>query len=305
MTVTTPIKNANRSLTDELLKQMRQYGRLMRLDKPIGIWLLMWPTLWALWIAGDGRPTPHVFIVFVLGVVIMRSAGCVMNDFADREIDGKVERTKDRPLATGQVTAVEAMVLFAALLLIAVALVLTLDPLTQALAVVGAALTVVYPFMKRFIAAPQLILGAAFGWGVPMAFAAETGEVPRLAWLIFLTAVIWAVIYDTMYAMADREEDRKIGIKSTAILFGSADVFIVMMLQIVMLLGLLLIGAAAKLDGWYTGSVVVAAVFMFYQFMLIRDRDPAGCFAAFLNNRYVGAAVFAGIVLDYVFRPVT
>ncbi len=304
MPATTPVKNAHRSLGDDLLNQMRQYGRLMRLDRPIGIWLLLWPTLWALWIASEGRPTPHVFIVFVLGVIVMRSAGCVMNDVADRHIDGAVARTRDRPLAAGQVTAVEAIVLFVALVLIAVALVLTLDRLTQMLAVVGAGLTVLYPFTKRFIAAPQLILGAAFGWSVPMAFAAETGEIPRLAWLIFLTTVIWVVIYDTMYAMADRDDDLKIGVKSTAILFGSADVFIVMMLQVVMLLGLLLIGAVAKLDAWYAGAVIVAAAFMLYQFFLIRDRDPAGCFRAFLNNRFVGASVFAGIVLAYTFRPV-
>ena len=302
--MTTPIKNTNLAVTDELLNQVRQYSRLMRLDRPIGIWLLMWPTLWALWIAGDGRPTPHVFIVFVLGVLIMRSAGCVVNDLADRKIDGQVERTRDRPLATGQVTAVEAIVLFVALSLIAIALVLTLNPLTQSLAVVGAALTIVYPFMKRFIAAPQLVLGAAFGWGVPMAFAAETSEIPRLAWLIWLTAVVWAVIYDTMYAMADREDDVKIGVKSTAILFGTADVFIVMMLQIVMLLALLLIGATAKLGIWYTGGVVVSALFMFYQFMLIRERQPAKCFQAFLNNRLIGASVFIGIVLEYTFRPI-
>jgi len=304
MPMTTPIKNPNRSLSDELLNQGRQYARLMRLDRPIGIWLLLWPTLWALWIAGEGRPTPHVFVVFVLGVIIMRSAGCVMNDFADRDFDGAVERTKDRPLATGQVTAVEAIVLFIALALIAVALVLTLNRLTQVLAVVGAALTIVYPFMKRIIAAPQLVLGAAFGWGVPMAFAAETGELPRLAWLVWLTAVVWGVIYDTMYAMADREDDRKIGVKSTAILFGTADVFIIMLLQIVMLLGLLLIGAAAKLGSWYMLSVFVAALFMLYHFMLIRTRASAECFQAFLNNRFVGAAIFIGIVLDYTFRPI-
>ena len=302
--MTTPIKNPNRSLSSELLHQGQQYARLMRLDRPIGIWLLLWPTLWALWIASEGRPTPHIFIVFVLGVIIMRSAGCVMNDFADRDFDAAVERTKDRPLATGEVTPAEAIVLFVALSLIAVALVLTLDPLTQKLAVVGAMLTILYPFMKRFIAAPQLILGAAFGWGIPMAFAAETGGVPRLAWLIWLTAVVWSVIYDTMYAMADREDDRKIGVKSTAILFGSADVFIVMLLQIVMLLGLLLIGAAAKLGVWYTASVVIAGVFLFYQFILIRAREPAACFQAFLNNRFVGATIFAGIMLDYTFRPI-
>jgi len=304
MPTTAPIKNANRSLTRELSQQLRLYARLMRLDRPIGIWLLMWPTLWALWIAGEGRPSPHVFIVFVLGVIIMRSAGCVMNDFADRKIDGSVERTKNRPLAAGEVAPAEALVLFVALSLIAVALVLTLDRLTQMLAIVGAALTIVYPFMKRFIAAPQLILGAAFGWGVPMAFAAETGEVPRLAWLIWLTVVVWAVIYDTMYAMADREDDRRIGVKSTAILFGPADVFIIMLLQVVMLLGLLLIGSAAKLGPWYTGSVGLVALFMLYQVALIRDRKPDGCFRAFINNRFIGATVFAGILLGYTFQPV-
>ena len=302
MLTTTPIKNANRSLTQELLQQLRHYARLMRLDRPIGIWLLMWPTLWALWIAGEGRPSPHVFIVFVIGVIIMRSAGCVMNDLADRKIDGAVERTKNRPLATGEVTPAEAVVLFAALSLIAVALVLTLDRYTQSLAIIGGALTIIYPFMKRFIAAPQLILGAAFGWGVPMAFAAETGEVPRLAWLIWLTVVVWAVIYDTMYAMADREDDIRIGVRSTAILFGPADVFIIMMLQIVMLLGLLLIGSAAKLGSWYAGSIGLVALFMLYQLALIRDREPDGCFRAFLNNRFIGATVFAGIVLDYTFQ---
>jgi 4-hydroxybenzoate polyprenyltransferase len=305
MPATTPLKNPNGSLTDELLRQAQQYARLMRLDRPIGIWLLLWPTLWALWIAGDGRPTPHIFVVFVLGVIIMRSAGCVMNDFADRDFDGDVERTKDRPLATGQVTPAEAIVLFLALSLVAIALVLTLNRLTQMLAVAGAALTVVYPFMKRIMPAPQLVLGAAFGWGVPMAFAAETGELPRLAWLVWLTAVVWAVIYDTMYAMADRDDDLRIGVKSTAILFGTADVFIIMMLQIVMLLGLLLIGVAAELGAWYIVSVAIATVFMLYQFVLIRDREPAACFRAFLNNRYVGMTVFIGIVLDYTFRPLT
>jgi 4-hydroxybenzoate polyprenyltransferase len=303
MPASTPLKDPNRSLAHELAEQGRLYARLMRLDRPIGIWLLLWPTLWGLWIAGAGRPTPHVFIVLVLGVVIMRSAGCVINDFADRNFDGAVERTRDRPMATGEVTAVEAIVLFLALSLIAIALVLTLNRLTQLLAIVGAMLTIVYPFMKRFIAAPQLFLGAAFAWGVPMAFAAETGEVPRLAWLIWLTALIWGVIYDTMYAMADRADDSGIGIKSTAILFGNADVFIVMMLQIIMLLGLLLIGAAAKLGGWYSSGVGIAAAFMFYEFLLIRSRDPQRCFNAFLNNRFVGAAVFAGIVLDYTFQP--
>jgi 4-hydroxybenzoate polyprenyltransferase len=295
-------QNPNRSLLAELGNQTRQYAMLMRLDKPIGIWLLLWPTLWGLWIAGAGRPDPNIFIVFVIGVIIMRSAGCVINDFADRKIDQQVSRTKDRPLASGAVAPAEALVLFIALGLIAIALVLTLDPLTQALAVVAAVLTISYPFMKRLIAAPQLILGAAFGWSIPMAFAAQTGEIPRLAWLIWLAVVVWAVIYDTMYAMVDREDDLKLGIKSTAILFGDTDVFIISLLQLILMLAFWLIGAAAQLGAWYFSSTLVAGLFFAYQYLLIRKRQPERCFRAFLNNHYVGAAIFIGILLDYTFR---
>ena len=195
-----------------LIDQARQYARLMRLDRPIGTWLLLWPTLWGLWIAGSGRPQARHFLVFVAGVIVMRSAGCVINDFADRHIDGKVRRTSDRPLAAGKVAPVEALVLFAVLGLIALALLLMLNPLARLLALGAAVLTVVYPFSKRWLAAPQFVLGAAFGWGIPMAFAAETGVVPRLAWLLWLCVVVWAVIYDTMYAMADREDDLRIGV---------------------------------------------------------------------------------------------
>jgi len=295
----------DRSLTAELATQARQYAMLMRLDKPIGIWLLLWPTLWGLWIAAEGHPDPRIFLIFVIGVVVMRSAGCVLNDFADRNIDAKVSRTQDRPLANGSVAPAEAMVLFIALSLIAIALVLTLDPLTQALAIVAAVLTILYPFMKRLIAAPQLILGAAFGWSIPMAFAAQTGEIPRLAWLIWLAAVVWAVIYDTMYAMVDRDDDLKLGIKSTAILFSSADVFIVTLLQVILMLAFWLIGAAAQLGAWYFACTVVAGLFFVYQYRLIREREPAACFRAFLNNRYVGATIFIGIALDYLFNVAT
>ena len=298
-------QNSNQSLLAELTHQMRQYALLMRLDKPIGIWLLLWPTLWGLWIAGEGHPDPHVFLVFVVGVIVMRSAGCVINDFADRNIDNQVSRTMDRPLASGTVTPAEAIVLFIALGLIAIALVLTLDPLTQALAIVAALLTILYPFMKRLIAAPQLILGAAFGWSIPMAFAAQSGEIPRLAWLIWLTVVIWAVIYDTIYAMVDREDDLKLGIKSTAILFGSADVFIITLLQIIMMLAFWLIGAAAHLGIWYFTATLIAGLFFIYQYLLIRQRQPDACFRAFLNNHYVGATIFIGILLDYTFRLTT
>lgn len=282
---------------------LRQYARLMRLDRPVGIWLLLWPTLWALWISGDGRPQAAIFSVMVLGVVVMRSAGCVINDWADRDLDPQVERTRDRPLAAGLVSPQEALGLFVALSLVAVALALQLNRLAQLLAVAGGLLTVVYPFMKRVIAAPQLVLGAAFGWSVPMTFAAQTDAVPRLAWLLWLAVVVWALIYDTMYAMADRADDLKAGVKSTAILFGNADVFIVSLLMILLVLALALAGQMAALGPWYFGSLLVAAVLMLHERRLIGDRDPARCFQAFLHSHWVGAAVFAGILLDYTFRP--
>ncbi|UCG73690.1 MAG: 4-hydroxybenzoate octaprenyltransferase [Chromatiales bacterium] len=294
--------SATNRFATELRRQFGLYARLMRLDRPIGTWLLLWPTLWALWIAGDGRPDPQIFVVFVLGVIVMRSAGCVINDFADRKLDPHVERTRNRPLATGEVAPAEALVLFLALGLLAIALLLTLNTLTRWLAVAGAALTIIYPFTKRFFVAPQLILGAAFGWGVPMAFAAQTGTVPRLAWLMWLTAVVWAVIYDTLYAMADRAGDEMIGVKSTAILFGSADLFCIGLLQVTMLLALALIGQAAELGAWYFGSIGVAAVLFLQQRIRVNNRDPERCFQAFLANRHVGATIFAGILLDYLYR---
>ena len=195
-------------LAPELVTQLRNYAKLMRFDKPIGIWLLLWPTLWALWLAGDGRPDQGLFVVFVAGVVVMRAAGCVLNDYADRKIDPYVERTRSRPIASGAVAPMEALTLFAALALIAIGLASMLNPLARLLAVVGGVLTVTYPFVKRYLSIPQFVLGAAFGWAVPMAFAAQTGGIPELAWLLFGTAVIWAVIYDTFYAMVDREDDK-------------------------------------------------------------------------------------------------
>lgn len=292
-------------LLAELSVQLGHYGRLMRVDRPIGIWLLLWPTLWAVWISASGRPDPWVFTVFVVGALVMRSAGCVINDYADRNIDGKIARTRDRPLVTGAVAPIEAIVLFIALAMIAIGLVLTLDRLTQLLAVGAAVLTLVYPFCKRFISAPQLVLGIAFAWAVPMAFAAHTGAVPRLAILLALAVVVWAVAYDTMYAMADRADDLKAGIRSTAILFGEADVFIIAILQVVLLLALLLVGEVAQLGMWYRLSLLVSALFMLYQYTLIRSRKPENCFRAFLNNRHIGATVFVGIVLSYTFEPLT
>lgn len=284
--------------------QLRNYGKLMRIDKPIGIWLLLWPTLWALWLAGEGHPDQGLFIVFVLGVFFMRSAGCVLNDFADRKIDPYVERTRTRPLASGAVTAFEALLLFAALSLIAIGLASMLNRPARQLAVVAALLTVIYPFVKRFFSIPQFVLGAAFGWAVPMAFAAQTGEISQLAWIVFAAALVWAVIYDTFYAMVDRDDDRKLGVKSTALLFGDADLFVVAGLQLIMLLALLFVGLRAGLGIWYFASLGGAAGLMAYHQWLARDRQPAGCFAAFRNNHLIGLVVFVGIVLHYAFNPV-
>ena len=289
------------SFAPEIVSQLRNYGKLMRVDKPIGVWLLLWPTLWALWIAGEGAPDQGLFVVFVLGVFIMRSAGCVLNDFADRKIDPYVERTRSRPLATGAVAPLEALTLFAALSLVAIGLASMLNKQAQLLAVVAAVLTVIYPFIKRYLSIPQFVLGAAFGWAVPMAFAAQTGGTPELAWLLFGIAVVWAVIYDTFYAMVDRKDDVKIGVKSTAVLFGEVDLFVIAGLQLLMLLGLVFVGFRAELGLWYYLSVAVAAGMMAWHLWLARDRKPAGCFKAFLKNHLIGMVIFIGIVLHYTF----
>ena len=275
----------------------------MRFDKPVGIWLLMWPTLWALWLSTSGRPDSGIFIVFMCGVIVMRAAGCVINDIADRDFDPHVARTRDRPLAAGQVSVEEAVTLFCALGLIAVGLAAMLNTPARWLAVIGAALTVIYPFIKRVLSIPQLFLGAAFGWAVPMAFVAQTGELPQLAWLVFAVTLIWATIYDTFYSMADRPDDLRIGVKSTAILFGDADRFIVGGLQVVMLAGLVLIGNMASLGPWYYSAVFVAALLMGRHQWLAREREPEACFAAFLQNHYIGMVVFLGIALHYVSNP--
>ncbi|MCH7536881.1 MAG: 4-hydroxybenzoate octaprenyltransferase [Proteobacteria bacterium] len=291
-------------LAPEVVTQLRNYGKLMRIDKPIGIWLLLWPTLWGLWLAGEGTPDQGLFVIFILGVVVMRSAGCVLNDFVDRKIDPYVERTRTRPIASGAVTPFEALTLFAALSFIAIGLASMLNSMAQLLAIVAAGLTVAYPFVKRFFSIPQLVLGAAFGWAVPMAFAAQTGETPELAWLVFGTAMIWAVIYDTFYAMVDREDDLKAGIKSTAILFGEVDLFVIAGLQLLMLLALVLIGVRAELGFWYYLSVSIAGALMARHLWLARDRQPAGCFSAFLHNHHIGLVIFVGIALHYTFNPV-
>jgi len=283
-----------------LRQQVREYALLMRFDKPIGILLLLWPTLWALWLASEGRPDPWVFTVFVIGVVLMRAAGCVINDYADRDFDPHVERTRDRPIAAGRVSPREALALFAVLGLVAFALVLTLNLLTILLSFVGVALAASYPFMKRWTWLPQPYLGAAFGWSIPMAFAAQTGSVPPLAWVLFIVTVLWATVYDTQYAMVDRDDDIKIGVRSTAILFGESDRFIIGVLQVTVILGLLIAGQRAEMGGWYGWALLVGSFMFLRQQWLIRHRDPHGCFKAFLNNNWFGATVFTGILLHFL-----
>jgi 4-hydroxybenzoate polyprenyltransferase len=282
--------------------RLREYARLMRLDRPIGIWLLLWPVLWALWISGSGHPDERLFVIFVLGTFVMRSAGCVMNDFADREFDPHVRRTADRPLARQAVSPAEALGLFAVLALVALALVIPLNRPTQVLALIGGVLAVTYPFLKRFFSLPQAYLGLAFSWSVPMAFAAQTGELPLIAWVLFVSGVLWTTAYDTMYAMVDREDDLVIGIRSSAILFGRADRVVVGALQVGALGGLALVGRMAQLGHWYWVGLAVAAALAVHQQVLIRDREPDRCFRAFLNNNLFGLVVFAGIALDYLFR---
>ncbi|MGA7801916.1 MAG: 4-hydroxybenzoate octaprenyltransferase [Gammaproteobacteria bacterium] len=280
--------------------RLNQYYRLTRLDRPIGSLLLLWPALWALWIAGKGHPQPLIVAVFVLGVFIMRSAGCVLNDYADRHIDPHVKRTKARPLAAGRVTPREALILFVVLALLAFALVLLLNRFTVLLSFGGIVLAAVYPFTKRYTHLPQVFLGAAFGWAVPMAFAAQTGAVPKIGWLLFVAAILWALVYDTMYAMVDRDDDLKIGVKSTAILFGDADRLIIGIIQALLLGALVLVGQLAGLRSMYYLGLAVAAGLALYQQYLIKDRQRDRCFQAFLNNNWFGGVVFAGIVLHYM-----
>jgi len=290
-------------MSDETTSPSRErlghYWRLMRFDKPIGILLLLWPALWALWIAGQGRPNPLVLLVFVSGVVLMRAAGCVINDYADREFDPHVERTKQRPIAAGFVSPKEALVLFVGLCLTAFGLVCLMNGYTILLSFVGAFLAASYPFMKRYTHLPQAYLGIAFGWAVPMSFAAQTNTIPLVGWELFLATVLWALIYDTMYAMVDRDDDLKIGVKSTAILFGDYDRHIIGGLQVLMLAILALIGVQLGLSAVYYLGLVAAAGFFVYQQILIVHRVKPDCFKAFLNNHWFGATVFAGLALQY------
>nr|WP_113869155.1 4-hydroxybenzoate octaprenyltransferase [Brenneria salicis]NMN92866.1 4-hydroxybenzoate polyprenyltransferase [Brenneria salicis ATCC 15712 = DSM 30166]RBP58308.1 4-hydroxybenzoate polyprenyltransferase [Brenneria salicis ATCC 15712 = DSM 30166]RLM29150.1 4-hydroxybenzoate polyprenyltransferase [Brenneria salicis ATCC 15712 = DSM 30166] len=273
------------------------YCRLMRIDKPIGSLLLLWPTLWALWMAGRGIPDPWVLFVFVAGVFLMRAAGCVINDYADRHFDGHVKRTAARPLPSGEVSEQSAKALFVILVLLAFGLVLTLNRMTIWLSVGGLALAWVYPFMKRVSHLPQLVLGAAFGWSIPMAYAAVSQTLPLTCWMMFLAYICWTVAYDTQYAMVDRDDDLKVGIKSTAILFGRFDTLIIGLLQLSMLLLMIALGYLTSLGLFFYGALLVAAGLFVYQQRLIAGRERDACFKAFKNNNYVGMALFAGVIL--------
>ncbi|WP_284189654.1 4-hydroxybenzoate octaprenyltransferase [Zoogloea oryzae] len=285
-----------------LRERLAEYEKLMRLDKPIGILLLLWPTLWALWVAGEGRPAPLVVAIFVIGTVLMRSAGCVINDYADKDFDGHVERTRNRPLAAKRVTPKEALWLAAGLAVVSFLLVLPLNLLTILMSVPAVFLAGSYPFTKRFLAIPQAYLGIAFGFGIPMAFAALQGEIPLVAWAMLVANVFWAVAYDTEYAMVDRPDDLKIGIKTSAITFGRFDVAAVMLCYVATLAILGWVGAVTGAGAAFFAGLVVAAGIMGYHYTLIRDRDRPKCFKAFLHNNWVGAAIFAGWVADYLLR---
>lgn len=282
-----------------LLDRLKQYALLIRLDRPIGAYLLLWPTLWALWIAAKGTPDTLVLCVFVIGVFLMRSAGCAINDFADRDIDPHVERTQNRPLAAGRITEREALVVFGVLSLSAFSLVLLMNTLTIYMSFAGIILAASYPFAKRFHYMPQVHLGIAFGWAAPMAFTAQANEITSVTWLIFMATILWATAYDTMYAMADREDDLQVGVKSTAILFGEADKLIVGLLQALLIFDLILIGSSSELGLYYYLGLSTATGLAIYQQFLIKDRDKQKCIQAFVNNNWFGFCVFAGIFVDY------
>ena len=283
-----------------ITERINIYEKLMRLDKPIGILLLLWPTLWGLWVSSSGSPKPEVAVIFLLGVVLMRSAGCIINDFADRNFDPHVERTKDRPLAARLISPLEALLVAGVLIVLAFLLVLQLNALTIKLSVVACLLALVYPFLKRYFWLPQAWLGIAFGFGIPMAFAAHHNFVAPLAWAMVVANVFWAIAYDTEYGMVDRDDDVKLGLKSSAILFGRFDVIGVMACQALFLLLMVAIGYWARLGVFYFAGLAIAAALTAYQFALIRERRRERCFKAFLNNNLLGAAVFGGILVDFL-----
>ncbi|WP_342903851.1 4-hydroxybenzoate octaprenyltransferase [Aliivibrio fischeri] len=277
------------------MSKAEAFWQLTRMNRPIGSLLLLWPTLWALFLAADGLPDWHVLIVFVLGVVFMRSAGCVINDFADRKVDGHVKRTANRPLPSGLISSKEALSLFVVLVVCSFLLVLTMNTLTIMLSGIGIVLAIAYPFMKRVTYLPQFVLGLAFSWAIPMAYAAESNQVPPEAWLLFVINALWTIAYDTQYAMVDRDDDVKIGIKSTAILFGRYDKTIIGLLQLSVLALLIVLGSQLALSGIYYWGILAAAGFFVYQQWLIKGREREACFKAFLNNNYVGGLIFIAI----------
>ena len=282
-----------------LVERLNAYEKLVRLDKPIGILLLLWPTLWALWLSSAGRPDLRIVWIFALGTVLMRSAGCAVNDYADRHYDGHVARTRDRPLAAGTIRPAEALVVAAVLALAAFALVLRFNALTIMYSFAALAIAAIYPFTKRFFALPQVVLGVAFGFGIPMAFAVHNNHVPGIAWLLLLANIFWAIAYDTEYAMVDRDDDHRIGIRTSALTFGRFDVAAVMICHALFLLSMVGAGTYFRLGIYYYAGLTLAAVLAASQFAMIRKREPAACFRAFLHNNWVGAAVFAGILAHY------
>jgi 4-hydroxybenzoate polyprenyltransferase len=292
---TTTIINATKS-------RLALYYRLVRLDKPIGAVLLLWPTLAALWLASSGVPAWHLLVIFSAGTLLMRSAGCAINDYADRDIDKHVKRTADRPLTSGRITGKEALLVAGLLALLSFALVLPLNALTKQLSVAAVLIAATYPYLKRFFAIPQAYLGIAFGFGIPMAYAAVQNTVPAVAWWLLLANVFWAIAYDTEYAMVDRDDDLKIDIKTSAITFGRFDVAAVMLCYLVSLLIWLVCGWQLGLRTWFVSGIAVAAGCAIYHYTLIRTRERAGCFAAFRHNNWLGAAIFAGVALDYALR---
>jgi 4-hydroxybenzoate polyprenyltransferase len=285
-----------------LTQRLKLYAQLMRLDKPIGILLLLWPTLWSLWFAANGKPAWQLIVIFTVGTVLMRSAGCVINDYADRDFDPHVARTKQRPLAAKTVSTKEALLLAGGLSLLSFMLILSLNPLTLALSVAALFLAASYPFTKRFFAIPQAYLGIAFGFGIPMSYAAQTGSVPAIAWLLLLGNIFWAVAYDTEYAMVDREDDIKIGIKTSALTFGRYDVMAVMLCYAAFLGIMIFVGMKYQRGLFYFAGILLAAVMALYHYQLIRHREPAQCFKAFLHNNWLGASIFCGLAIDYLIK---
>ena len=282
-----------------LADRLTAYEKLIRLDKPIGILLLLWPTLWALWLSARGQPDGRIVWIFVLGTVLMRSAGCAINDFADRDFDGRVTRTRERPLAAGTIKPVEALVIAVLLALLAFALVVQLNALTIKLSIAAVLIAAVYPFTKRFFALPQAVLGVAFGFGIPMAYAAHVNSLPTIAWMLLAANIFWAIAYDTEYAMVDREDDRKLGIRTSALTLGNFDVAGVMISHALFLAILVIVGMKSHLGVYYYAGLLAAGLLAGMQYGMFRGRDPAGCFRAFRHNNWIGAAIFAGILAHY------